>query len=164
MTSVVKQMVTLSLIMFSAMAIGQTPVPQVDVKTLEGKTVSLPDQIKPGKITVISFWATWCAPCKRELDAISDIYADWQEAYNMNLIALSVDNARAMAKVKPMVAEKDWPFDILLDPNQSLMQSLQFQSIPYTILINQEGEIVYTHSGYLPGDEVDLEEEMAALQ
>ncbi len=151
----------LSLFVFESQS--QNIVPDTDVKTLEGKTVRLRDQIVEGQITVVNFWATWCSPCKRELDAIAELYPEWQENYNVKIIALSIDNARAMAKVKPMVAAKEWTYDILLDPNQSLMQTLQFQSIPYTILVNDRREIVYTHSGYLPGDEDELEEKIAEL-
>jgi len=142
---------------------SQEQVPEVVVKTLDGQSVSLAESIEEGQITVVSFWATWCSPCKKELDAIAEIYDEWQENYGVALIAVSVDDARASAKVKPMVAEKGWPFKVLIDTNQDLMRSLHFQSVPYTILIDQEGTIVYTHSGYLAGDEVDLESEIANL-
>ncbi len=142
---------------------AQDLLPETQVKTLDGKQVLINDMVEEGQLTVISFWATWCKPCKKELDAITELYEDWQEDYNMKLIAISVDNARAVAKVRPMVAEKQWPFEVLLDTNQDLMRALHFQSVPHTVLLNQQGEIVYTHSGYLPGDEDTLEEELQAL-
>ncbi len=142
---------------------GQKRLPSTELKTIEGQTVDISDEVNKGQITVISFWATWCAPCKLELDAIADIYEDWQNDYNIRLLAISVDDARAAAKVGPMVAEKGWPFDIFTDTNQDLMRSLSFQSIPYTLLLNQTGEIVYTHTGYLPGDEEELETQIQAI-
>ncbi len=142
---------------------GQSTLPDVNVKTLEGQSVNIKDQLQEGEVTVISFWATWCAPCKLELDAITEIYEDWRADYEVSLIAVSVDDARASAKVGPMVAEKGWPFLVLADNNQELMRQLSFQSIPYTILVDQQGQIVYTHTGYLPGDEEDLEAEIEAL-
>ncbi len=143
---------------------AQTGLPDVNVKTLEGQVVNIKNELSPDKVTVLSFWATWCAPCKLELDAISEIYEEWQDEYEVELIAVSVDDARALAKVGPMVAEKDWPFKILTDSNQDLMRLLSFQSIPYTLVINQAGEIAFTHTGYLPGDEETLEEEIMQLQ
>ena len=96
---------TLSFLIFSSFATGPTGiVPSVDIKTLEGKTVNIQDYTGKGKITVLSFWATWCSPCKRELDAISDIYEDWQKDYNMELVAVTIDDARSMAKVPALVA------------------------------------------------------------
>ena len=142
---------------------GQDQLPQAEIKSLEGQNVEFKEVVESGKVTIISFWATWCAPCKKELDAISDIYEEWQEKYDVELIAISVDDARAAAKVKPMVSEKGWPYRIFVDTNQSLMRSLHFQTVPYTVLIDSNGKIVYTHSGYLPGDELDLEEKVAAL-
>ena len=133
-------------------------VPDVNVKTLDGKSISITEAIGEGKITVLSFWATWCAPCKKELDAIAEVYEDWQAEYDMQLIAVTIDNARALAKVKPMVERKGWEYMILSDAKQDLQRAMSFQTIPQTYLLNQEGEIVYEHSGYAPGDEFELEE------
>ena len=80
---------------FSLMA--QKAVPSAEIKTLDGKTVNLQDYAKNGKITVISLWATWCSPCKKELDAIAEIYPDWQEEYDMELVAITIDTQRALA-------------------------------------------------------------------
>ena len=146
---------------FSLMA--QKAVPSAEIKTLDGKTVNLQDYAKNGKITVISLWATWCSPCKKELDAIAEIYPDWQEEYDMELVAITIDTQRALAKVKPMVQSKGWEYIILSDANNVLRNSLQFQSIPQTYLIDQEGNIVYTHTGYVPGDEYELEDKIKAL-
>lgn len=142
---------------------GQTSLPDVELRNLENKNVTLAEVVKSDQLTILSFWATWCSPCKKELDAIADIYTEWQEEYNVELIAISVDNARAMARVKPMVVEKGWPYQILIDPNQNLMRALNFQTVPHTILLDRNGKIVYSHSGYLPGDEIELENEMQAL-
>ena len=114
------------------------------------------------KLFFVDFWATWCAPCKKELDAISDLYPDWEDDYNVKLLAISTDDARALPKVKPMVLEKDWPFTVLTDSNQELMRALQFQTVPQTFII-KDGAVVYSHSGYLPGDEDELEEELIKL-
>ena len=146
-----------------AISFGQDKFPSLTVKDMQGKSVATEDILQDGKVKVFSFWATWCAPCKKELDAISEVYEDWQDEYNMDLYAVSVDNARAIAKIKPMVASKNWPFEILIDANQDFMRNLQFQSIPFTCLVDGEGNIVYKHSGYIPGDEFELEDEIAKL-
>ncbi|MDH3651046.1 MAG: TlpA family protein disulfide reductase [Saprospiraceae bacterium] len=163
MTLLIRCLLLTIAVFAGAEALSQEPLPDVQVRSLDGRTVQLEDFVKDGRITILSFWATWCSPCKKELDAIADVYEDWQSAYDVELIAISVDNARALARVKPMVAEKGWPYMILADPNQALMRALHFQSVPHTILLNQEREIIYSHSGYLPGDEQALEEEIQAL-
>lgn len=142
---------------------AQTAMPDAEIKDLSGHTVKISDYIKEGKITVISFWATWCSPCKRELDNIAEVYETWQEDYNVELLAISVDNARSQAKIRPMTDTKGWEYTILHDPNQVMMQALNFQTVPQTYLIDQNGQIVYEHTGYLPGDEIELEDHIVQL-
>lgn len=137
-------------------AAGKT-LPSVTLKRLNGETVNIQEYGRNGKITVLSFWASWCAPCKRELDAIADLYPEWQEQYGVEVIAITTDNARALSKVRPIVEQKGWPFEILSDPNQELQQALNFQAIPQTYVVDRKGEIVYEHAGYQPGDEYELE-------
>jgi len=139
------------------------PFPSVPVKTLDGKTVNTHDYTMKGKITVISFWATWCTPCKRELDAINEMYGEWTDKYNMQLLAITIDDARGLTKVPAMVQSKGWEFTVLADNKQELQQMLNFQTIPQTFLLNDKGEIVYAHNGYNPGDEIELEKKIAAL-
>ncbi len=135
-------------------------LPSVEVKTLDGKKVNIQDYVGKGKVTVISFWATWCSPCKRELDAIAEVYPDWQEDYNVEMIAITIDDARGVAKVPAMVASKGWEYTVLSDAKQELQRALNFQTIPQTFLLNGAGEIIYSHSGYSPGDEYELEEKI----
>ena len=143
--------------LFAQLEVFQTPL-----KTLEGKTTRISDFLGQ-KPTILSFWATWCLPCKKELDAITEIYPYWQESFGVQLIAVSIDNARAIPRIKPMISEKEWPFIIMTDSNQALMRALNFQTIPQTFLINPEGLIVYRHSGYLPGDELELESHLERI-
>jgi len=138
-------------------------LPSVNIKTLAGETVDIQDYGKNGKITVLSFWASWCSPCKRELDAIAEIYEEWQEDYDMELLAITIDDARALPKVNSIVGTKGWEYTVLSDVKQELQRALNFQTVPMTFLIDQEGNIVYKHSGYNPGDEEELEDEMKKL-
>jgi peroxiredoxin len=138
-------------------------LPNVVLKRISGESVNIQDYATNGKITVLSFWATWCSPCKRELDAITELYPEWQEKYNVEVVAITIDNARAMSKVRPILEQKGWPFEILSDPNQELQQALNFQAIPQTFVVDLKGEIVFEHTGYQPGDEYELEEAIAAI-
>jgi len=62
--------------------------------------------------------------------------------------------------VKTYANGQGWDFEVLLDPNQDLKRALNFQTIPYTILVDKNGNIVYRHTGYIEGDEYLLEEEI----
>ena len=142
---------------------AQQSLPDINIKTLEGKSISIQDYAKNGKITVISFWATWCIPCQNELDAIADLYPDWQADYDMELVAITIDTRRALAKVKPILSQKGWDFIVLSDEKGELKQQLNFQLIPQTFVLNLKGEIVYSHSGYVAGDELELEDLLKEL-
>ena len=154
-----KQIILLiGLFILSNSLFGQRKLPAAEIKTLDGNTVNIQDYANNGKITLISFWATWCSPCKRELDAIADFYEEWQEKYDMELVAISIDTRRNLAKVPAIVSTKGWEYIILSDENQTLQQSLGFQTIPQTYILDKEGNIVYDHNGYVEGDEYHLEE------
>lgn len=150
-------------LLISVAATAQKSLPAIDVKTLDGKSVNIQDYGKTGKVTVISFWATWCSPCKKELDAISVLYEDWQKNYNMELVAVTIDDARALAKVNPMVKQKGWTYTVLSDVNKDLMNAFNLQNVPYTLLLDKNGNIVSQHSGYVPGDENELESKIKEL-
>jgi cytochrome c biogenesis protein CcmG, thiol:disulfide interchange protein DsbE len=139
------------------------PLPNGKVKDPNGKMVDLASYTQAGKISIVSFWATWCGPCKRELDAYRSHYADWQKKYGAQLLAVSIDDIRGQAKIKPMVAEKKWPYTILIDANNDMQRQLGFNSIPQLYLVDKKGNIVYQAAGYMAGSEKELEAKMATL-
>jgi peroxiredoxin len=140
------------------------PMPSIVLKDLDGKEVDLKTLANSGKVTIISFWATWCAPCKKELDNMNEVIDEWREKYNVQLIGISIDDSRNAMKVKPFVQGKKWDFTVLLDVNQDTKRSLNFPNVPYTLLIDQNGNIVYKHLGYEDGAEDELEAQIAKLQ
>jgi thiol-disulfide isomerase/thioredoxin len=135
---------------------AQSTVPSVIVQGLDGKKVDTRTFSNDGKPMIINFWATWCAPCKKELAAIHEVYADWQAKTGVKLIAISIDDARSMARVGPYVNGQDWDYEIYLDPNGDLKRALNVNNVPHTFLVNGKGEIVYQHNNYVPGDENEL--------
>lgn len=151
-----------SLLMMSFIS-GVDTFPDATIQTLDGEEVQIHDYIGKGNPVIISFWASWCSPCKKELDAISEVYESWQKDYGVELLAITNDNHRGIKKVPAMVEKKGWPFTVLADPDQGLMKALDFQTIPQTFLVNGDGEIVYDHNGYHPGDEDELEEKIKAV-
>ena len=142
---------------------AQDRLPDVTLTDINGQKVNLASFGEKGEITVINFWATWCTPCKKELNNIADLYADWQEDYGVRIVAVSIDDSRNKAKVKTYVNGQSWEYDVLLDVNGVLKQKLNFQTIPFTVIVDREGNIVSRHAGYVDGDEYLLEEELAEL-
>ncbi|MFT4610893.1 MAG: thiol-disulfide isomerase/thioredoxin [Glaciecola sp.] len=138
---------------------AQENVPTSEIKTLDGKTTTLQKISEDHDLIVVSLWATWCVPCKKELDAINDVYADWQDEIDVKVYAISVDDSRTVSRVKPLVNGKDWDFTILLDTNNDLKRELGASTVPVTLII-KNGKIVFRHSGYTPGAEDELFEEI----
>lgn len=148
-------LLTLLLISFQIL-LGQS-LPKSQVFTLEGNSIEFSNSIDSTKVTVLTFWATWCSPCKKELDNLEGLYGVWMQKYNVEIVAVSIDDARSVTKVKPLVESRGWPYRILLDKNEDLRRALNFQNVPYTFII-KDGQIVFSHSGYLEGDEWDMDE------
>ena len=135
--------------------INAQELPNITLKSLDGKSVTTQEISKSDNIKVLSFWATWCVPCINELDAISDVYEEWQEETNVEIIAISTDDSRTRKRVKPLVNGKGWDYEILIDENQDLKRALNITTLPHIVII-KNGEIVYRHSGYTPGGEDEL--------
>ncbi len=148
--------VIIFLLIFSS-TFSQQTIPSITLSTLDGEKVDVSELSNSKEVKVFAFWATWCVPCINELDAISDIYEDWIDETNVEIIAVSTDDTRTKKRIKPLVNGKDWDYKILLDDNQELKRALNISLIPYVIVV-KEGEIVYKHSGYSPGSEEDLYE------
>jgi thiol-disulfide isomerase/thioredoxin len=138
-------------------------LPDIEVQTLDGGRINIADFGKKGKIIILNFWATWCAPCKQELSNIHELYEDWQRDYNVELVAVSLDESRNISKVKSYINGNKWNYTVLLDVNQDLRRAFNFQAPPFTVLIDQSGKIVYTHSGYKNGDEYILEDKIKMI-
>ena len=147
---------------FNANLDAQT-VASVDLKNLEGMTVNPSDLVGNGNPTIICFWATWCSPCKRELNNYMDYYADWQDETGVELIAISIDDSRSMSRVAPFVMSAGWEYEVLLDPGRDFARAMQVINVPHTFLVNAKGKVVWTHNNYAEGDEEELYEELLKL-
>jgi thiol-disulfide isomerase/thioredoxin len=157
-----KIIVALSLLCFVFVAKAQD-IPSVTLKNVKGENVNFTNVIKKGRITVVSFWATWCVPCKKEINNISELMPEWKKNLDFDFVAVSIDDSRNVAKVKSYVNGQRWDFTTLIDPNQDLKRALNFQSVPYTIVFDQNGKIVFTHAGYVEGDEFILRDKLKEL-
>ena len=138
-------------------------LPSVKLKDLNGKVVDTAKLSNDGKPFVISFFATWCKPCNRELKAISEQYADWQDETGMKVIAVSIDQAQNINKVKPLVDGEGWEYEVLLDPNSEFRRAMGVQLIPHVFVIDGNGKVADSRSGYTEGAESHLIEKIREL-
>ncbi len=137
-------------------------IPALKLKDYKGKILNTAELGLKGPI-VFSFWATWCAPCKKELNAIHDLYTDWQAETGVTLVAVSIDDEKTKSQVPIYVDGKGWEYLILLDPNGDFKRAMGVNNVPHTFLVDTTGTIVYSHNNYAPGDEEKLYEEIKKL-
>ena len=130
---------------------SQKSIPNITIHDLNNNPVEV-KIITNENLTLLSFWATWCLPCLNELNNINDNYEKWLDEIDFKFIAVSIDENRTISRVRPLVNGNGWAFKILLDKNQDLKRALQINNIPYTLIINN-GDIVFRHTGYIPGNE-----------
>ncbi len=138
-------------------------IPAVVVKKLDGSKVNSSTFNNDGKPIIISFWATWCKPCKKELDAIHENYSDWVKETGVKLIAISIDDARSVGKVVTDVKSKGWEYEVYLDENSDFKRAMNVNNVPHTFLVDGSGKIVWSHNSYTEGDEEALFENVKKL-
>ena len=154
----------LALCMGSSLMAQNAKMPQnIALKSVDGQTVQSSVIQNDGKPVIISFWATWCKPCNRELNTIKEVYEEWQEETGVKLVAISIDDARSASRVKPHVDGNDWPYEVYLDQNSDLKRAMGVVNVPHTFILNGEGDIVWQHTGYQDGGEEELIEKVREL-
>lgn len=135
--------------------------PDFKLESVEGNYVSLKDELGDGPV-LLSFWATWCKPCIEEMTKYKDIYKEYKDK-GFKVLAISIDDERTVAKVKPFVKSKRYPFTVLLDTNSEVARKYYAQNVPYSVLMDKKGNIVYTHLGYMKGDELKMKNKIDEL-
>ncbi len=153
-----KKILMMAMMVVAAVAL-HAQVPNVQLKDINGKTVQTASIANnDGNPVIISFWATWCKPCLRELKAIHEVYADWQDETGVKMYIVSIDQAQDANKVKPLVDGNGWEYEVLLDPNGDFKRAMNVQNVPHVFVLDGKGKIVYNHVGYVDGGEEDIRE------
>lgn len=158
-----KGLFILAMLLFAAVESVNAQLPSFKLKTIEGKTIDTQTLSNDGKPFIIDFFATWCKPCNRELSAISEVYDEWQTETGVKLYAVSIDKAQNANKVKPLVNQHGWEYEVILDPNSEFRKSFGGEMIPFVVICDGDGKVVYKHNGYTEGAEQELIEKVREL-
>ncbi len=152
-----KRSIALSLSIIFSTIIAQAQLPTTQIKDVNSsKKVAFNQCFEPGKVTVVSFWATWCVPCKKEIKNIREKLADWKKETDFNYMTVSIDESRAEGLVRSYAKSQGWDFPYFIDANSDLKRSLNFDNVPFLIIIDKKGNIVFRHTGYEEGGENEV--------
>jgi len=140
---------------------NQKKTPNVKLEDLDGRKVQLKSYLGKGPV-LITFWATWCMPCHEELAEFQKLYNEYKSK-GFQLIGISIDDEKTVAKVKPYIKSRNYNFTVLLDSNSDAAREFYVQDAPNTFLVNKKGNIVYSHHGYKRGDELEIKKNIEEL-
>ena len=152
-----------SLIFITISLNAQQSLPSLSLKNLQGKTINTTDITKSGNPVILSFWAIWCKPCQKELDAFNEHYADWKAETGVEIVAVSIDDSRSLSRIAPFAKSKGWEFEVLLDPNGDFKRAMNVNMIPHTFLLDGQGKVVSQHTSYFEGAEFELFEKVKKI-
>jgi cytochrome c biogenesis protein CcmG/thiol:disulfide interchange protein DsbE len=144
-----------------AVNVSAQNISTIKLKGVDGSRFEMADNLGKGPV-IVSFWATWCKPCRKELPALQEVLDKYTEN-GLSIVAISLDSPRSQNKVKSYVKSSGLPYTFLLDPNNEVANKYFVKDIPYTLLADKEGNVVYTHRGYREGDEKELDAKIAEL-
>ena len=155
-----KWFAVLFLSLLSPLAFAET-APNFSLRDINGKQVSLDDY--KGQVVLLNFWATWCGPCKVEMPHLQAMYTDLSDK-GFVVLAVSTDDARNASKVKPFIKKNKYTFPVLFDKDSSVLNKYNpEQVLPYNVLIDSSGEVVWKKASYAPGEEVELRHKIEGI-
>ena len=158
-----KKILCLLCFVMAAITVSAQQLPDVKVENAQGKVVSV-RSLAQGKPMIISYWSIACKPCIQELNAINDALADWKSEADLEVIAVSVDDARLKASAKAIAQSRGWEFICLYDQNQELKRAMNVSLTPQSFVVDGQGNIIFSHSGYTPGSEQLLFDKIVELK
>ncbi len=162
--NIMKRLILCLTILISATAAAQ--VPSVTIEDSKGESFNTKELLKEGTPMIISFWSTSCKPCIRELDAVYDALPDWLEEADFRVVAVSTDDSRLLAKAKSFAEGRGWgeEYTLLFDKNQDFMRAMNVSVVPHVFVVDAQGKVVYSHTSYVPGNELELFEAIKKSQ
>jgi thiol-disulfide isomerase/thioredoxin len=130
-------------------------LPDLSIKLINGKQTRLSSLLEDGPI-LVNFWATWCAPCKKEMIFLEEFHKKYSDQ-GFRVLAISTDSPKSMSKVKSYIRAKKHTFLVGLDPNQEVAKKMNAMVMPTVILIDKDRKVSWYHQGFIPGDENEIE-------
>lgn len=127
------------------------PAPDLTLETLSGREINLAEQ--EGKVILVNFWATWCAPCRKEIPDLIDLHSEMEDD-GLMVVGIAVDE-EGESVVKPFVEKQNVNYPIVIDTTRTIESHFEaMYGLPTTYLINPDGQIVRRVLGIFPVEEM----------
>jgi peroxiredoxin len=133
-------------------------LPEIGLNDLSGKRVDVASL--KGKVVIVDFWATWCAPCKQELPLLEKLYQKYK-ARGLVIVGVSVDQEEA--NVGAFVKQLKLSFPVVHDKAHAVADRVKPPKMPSSYVVDRNGVVRHLHGGFRSGDEAKLESEINAL-
>ncbi|MEC7799463.1 MAG: TlpA disulfide reductase family protein [Candidatus Neomarinimicrobiota bacterium] len=143
-----------SLFILFQILLSQDISPNFSLKKINGRTVKIGEYLENGPV-LINFWATWCAPCKKEMVFLEKFENEYKKE-GFSVLSISIDSQKSLAQVRSYIRINNYSFDVFLDPNMQVFKKMNGNLMPTNILLDKKGNIIWRHYGYLPGDEKNM--------
>lgn len=135
--------------------------PNFKLENIDREIIELNDLIGSGPI-LLCFWSSCCKSAVAQVEAFSGLYEKYKND-GFIMLAIATDDEKTVAKVKPLVKIKKYSFPVLYDTDGSIARMYYAHDMPFDVLIDNQGKIVYSHLGYMKGDEIILDEKIGNL-
>ncbi len=158
-----KKLILLISLLNSLVIFGQdinSPAPDFSGKDINNNTIKLSDF--KNKVILLDFWASWCVPCKKSIPYLIDYFSSNKDT-NFVIIAVNVDTDMDNFKSFKNKLEKDFPFIVVLDPNNKIIKQYNIEAMPTTIFINKKGIIKKIFTGFTDDSKKEYSNEIENL-
>jgi peroxiredoxin len=132
------------------------------IEDINGERVTLKKMLENNTTLYVAFWASYCEPCKSEMKYLSKILTKYKDR-GLAVAAISIDPPKSISKGKSYARSQKFSFPILFDPESRLLKLFNGEAVPFSVIIRPNGIIATTRTGFLPGDEQDVEKDIEAL-
>jgi cytochrome c biogenesis protein CcmG/thiol:disulfide interchange protein DsbE len=144
-----------------ASAAEERLAPEFTLPDLAGQEITLSERLKEGPV-IVDFWATWCKPCIKAFPDLQEIFDNYKDC-GLSLFAISIDGPKSTSRVGAFIKSKGNTFEVLLDPAQKVARKFHVTSVPRTVLIDTDGTIAWSVTGYRPSNHEELGKAVASL-